>query len=165
MLSADDADKLMRAYDALHVFPEVPAALKTIEDSPSVEAYVFSNGTRQMISASVKTSPDLGPCASVFKGLLSVEDVQAFKPDKRTYEHLLREVGKAERPGDVWLVSSNPFDVVGAVSAGLRSAWVDRHGKGWMDRLGDVVGTGNLKPTLVVDDVGSAVQEIMRAVS
>ena len=27
---------------------------------------------------------------------------------------------------DVWLVSSNPFDVIGAISSGIRAAWVKR---------------------------------------
>ncbi|GAB1317596.1 Haloacetate dehalogenase H-2 [Madurella fahalii] len=160
-LSANDVDRLMKAYDALHTFPEVPSALKTIECSRSVKAYVFSNGTRDMVSESVGTSPSLSPYASVFQGLVSVEGVQVFKPDKRAYDHLLKEVGKDGTPGDVWLVSANPFDALGAASAGLRSAWVDRAGKGWVDRLGDIV--GSVKPTLVACDVDKAVQEIIRS--
>ena len=34
-------------------------------------------------------------------------------------EHLL--------PGaEAWMISSNPFDVIGAISAGMRGAWVKR---------------------------------------
>ena len=27
---------------------------------------------------------------------------------------------------NAWLISSNPFDVIGAISAGMRAAWVQR---------------------------------------
>ena len=162
-LSAGDADRLMDAYDALHVFPEVPAALDTVKNSSGVETLIFSNGTDKMISASVTTSPDLKPYAGLFKGLVTVDELQVFKPDRRTYDHLVKEVGKQEAPGDVWLVTANPFDAVGAAAAGLQSAWIDRAGKGWVDRLGDVI--GGVKPTLVVPGVDHAVVEILERMS
>ena len=37
--------------------------------------------------------------------------------------------------GDIWLVSGNPFDVVGAKAMGMKAAWVDRAGSGWADQL------------------------------
>ncbi|KAK3376659.1 HAD-like domain-containing protein [Lasiosphaeria ovina] len=167
-LSAGDSDRLVKAYDALRVFPEVPAALDAVRAKAAegaVEAYVFSNGTDAMVSESIATSPDLQAYADVFKGLVTVHDdgVRVFKPDMRTYDHLVRAVGKEGRPGDVWLVTGNPFDVIGARVAGLSAAWVDRAGKGWVDRLGDVV--GGIKPTLVVSGVDAAVEEIVRSAS
>ncbi|KAI1773780.1 haloacid dehalogenase [Hypoxylon cercidicola] len=135
-LSAKDADALMRSYDALHVFPEIPSALKLLEqNSDSVDAYVFSNGTDDMVGNSIKTSPDLGPHAERFKSLITVHSLKCFKPDRRVYEHLLEQVGKEGNANDVWVVSANPFDVVGARAAGLRAAFIDRTGKGWVDRL------------------------------
>ena len=44
---------------------------------------------------------------------------------------------KVDRPGDVVLISSNPFDVCGAGRMGMRSLWIDRTEGGWIDRLGD----------------------------
>lgn len=161
-MSESDADKLMEAYNALHVFPEIPAALSLVGETPSVEALIFSNGTDAMVSASVATSPDLKPYANLFKGLVTVDGpgVQVFKPDKRTYHHLVREVDKEGAAGEVWLVSANPFDVIGATVAGLQAAWIDRVGKGWVDRLGDVI--GDVRPALVVDGVDEAVREIIK---
>lgn len=161
-ISENAADKLMEAYNALHVFPEIPTALELVAGTPNVEATIFSNGTDAMVSASVATSPDLKPYASLFKGLVTVDGpgVQVFKPDKRTYDHLVREVGKEGVPGDVWVVSANPFDAVGATAAGLKAAWIDRLGKGWVDRLGDVI--GGVRPALVVDCVDEAVREIIK---
>ncbi|KAK3321631.1 HAD-like domain-containing protein [Apodospora peruviana] len=158
-LSEDDTDRLMKAYDVLHVFPEIPAALEAVKANPLIEAYVFSNGTKDMVSASVATSPDLQPYAGYFKGLVTVDAVQAFKPDAKTYNHLLQEVGKQGSAGDIWLITANPFDVVGAVAAGWRSAWIDRAGKGWVDRLGHVI--GDIRPTVVVSGVDKAIEEII----
>ena len=58
--------------------------------------------------------------------------------------------------GSIWLVSSNPFDVVGAKNAGMKAAWVDRSGKGWVDGLGGEEG----KPDLIVKGVDDAVRGI-----
>lgn len=162
-LPTSDVDDVMAAYDSLHVFPDVPRALQTLEDTAVADLYVFSNGTRAMLAASVQNSPDLKPHGAVFKGLVSVDEVQVFKPDRKAYEHLVGQVGKQGRPREVWLVSANPFDVVGAVAAGLRAVWVNRDGKGWIDKLGDVV--GDLRPTIIASGVDEAVAEIIRTSS
>lgn len=147
----------MKSYDALHVFPDVPAALKLLaQKSDVVDVYVFSNGTVDMVGTSIKSSPDLGPHAGLFKGLITVDPVKAYKPSMKVYSHLLHEVGKQESKGDVWLVSGNPFDAVGAKAAGLRTAWVDRAGKGWVDRLDPLHA-----PTVITTGVEDAVKAIL----
>lgn len=153
----------MKAYDSLATFPEVPDAMATLaEHTGTLQSYIFSNGTYPMVSASVAgQSSGLSPFASVFKELLSVENAQVFKPSPKAYEYLLEQVDKRQDPKDVWLVSSNPFDVVGAVSCGLRAVWVDRTGKGWVDGLGSAIGE-ELKPTAVVKGVDEAVDEIIQ---
>ncbi|KAL2072204.1 hypothetical protein VTL71DRAFT_11547 [Oculimacula yallundae] len=165
-LSEDDISSLMKAYDSLSTFPDVAPGLKTVSTVPSIHAYVFSNGTDTMVRSSVTQSPSLSSYASVFKDLITVEDVQVYKPHPKVYEHLLQKVGKEGegQAGDVWLVSGNPFDVVGARAAGLQAAWVDRKGGhhgmgGWTDRLGDLASGG---PTIVVDGVEGAVEGIRR---
>ena len=71
-------------------------------------------------------------------------------------------MGKKDDLGSVWLVSGNPFDVVGARAVGIQACWVNRkgghHGKGgWSDRLGDLASGG---PTIEVRGVGEAVEGI-----
>lgn len=164
-LSTQDEQGLMKAYDSLHVFPEVPQALqKLIEDRDAAAAYVFSNGTHDMVSASVMNSPDLKPYVDLFEGrLVTVDEVQAFKPSRHVYEHLLHKVGKPlHDPQDVWLVSGNPFDVVGAKAAGFETVWIDRAGKGWTDRLGDDAGGEEWCP-VTVTGVDAAVDHILQS--
>ncbi|OIW26565.1 haloacid dehalogenase [Coniochaeta ligniaria NRRL 30616] len=159
-LSVDDAEKLMKAYDSLHVFPEIPAALDVIKENSQVDAYIFSNGTQEMVAASVQSSPDLVPYADLFKGFITVHEVQVFKPAMKVYDDLITRAGKDGKGSDVWVVTANPFDAVGASVAGLRSAWIDRAGRGWVDRLGDVI--GGIRPNVVVSGVDEAVGEIMK---
>ncbi|KAI1097869.1 haloacid dehalogenase [Jackrogersella minutella] len=158
VVSQNNADDLMRSYDSLHVFPEIPSALKLLEDnSDSVEAYVFSNGTDEMVGNSLKTSPELGPHAKRFKSLITVDSVKCFKPDRRVYDHLVEQVGKQENPSDVWVVSANPFDIVGSGAAGLRAAFIDRAGTGWIDRLDE-----KRAPFVVAPGVDEAIKTILK---
>ncbi|KAF3010284.1 hypothetical protein E8E14_003790 [Neopestalotiopsis sp. 37M] len=150
-------DRIMKAYDSLHHFPEVPAALQLLSSkSDVVDAYIFSNGTAEMVCNSVKSSPDLGPHANLFKSMITVDSLRVYKPAMKVYQHLLSETGKQDRPSDVWLVSANPFDVVGGKLAGLKTVWVDRTGKGWVDRLDQA----NV-PTVIARGVEDAVKGIL----
>jgi 2-haloacid dehalogenase len=56
-----------------------------------------------------------------------VDAIRTFKPDPAVYEYLAAE---SHAPKEmVWLISSNPFDVIGAKACGLRTAWVQRDAK------------------------------------
>ncbi|KAK7610429.1 haloacid dehalogenase, type II [Phyllosticta paracitricarpa] len=147
-LSDAAVDAMLDAYDALSVFADVPGCLRALASSPAITPVVFSNGTRAMVANSVQRSPDLAPLASVFADIVVVEPARRYKPHPAVYEHLAARVGKGvEQRGDVWVVSGNPFDIVGARAAGMKAAWVDRQGGGWQDRLG---GQQQWAPTVVL---------------
>src|SRR5205085_1900411 len=55
-----------------------------------------------------------------FSGIVSVDPIRTFKPDPAVYEYLAAQV-QAEKEATC-LVSSNPFDVIGAKACGLRTA-------------------------------------------
>ena len=151
----------MKAYDSLSTFPDVAPALKEIKKLSHIYPVVFSNGTQAMVSASVNKSPDLGPYASVFKDIVVVEEIRCFKPDPEVYYHLAKKVGKdpksREDLGSMWLISGNPFDVVGARAVGMKALWVDRAGNGWQDHLGEgEVG----RPTKIVRSLEEVVEAV-----
>jgi len=158
-LEEEGINNLMSAYDTLGIFPDVSPVFAHLKDSPHIYPVVFSNGTSTMINASLTKSPDLSPYATLFQKVVVVEPVRRFKPDPQVYSHLCEQVGKADRgqEKDVWLVSGNPFDVVGANAVGLRTCWVDRGGMGWADRLGD--GEAG-RPTVVVKGLDEVVATI-----
>ncbi|PQK11637.1 hypothetical protein BB8028_0003g02610 [Beauveria bassiana] len=163
-LGPAEEERVMNAYNELDTFPDADAGLRILakEEAGSVSAYVFSNGDSSMLASSMSTSPALANARSVLPAgkVISVEPLRVFKPHPSAYDYLVGVTGKKDSPGDVWLVSSNPFDVCGAVAAGLRSAWVDRAGRGWLDGLANA--TGN-NPTMVVSGVDEAVKNITQA--
>jgi len=154
-LDEPSIEEMMEAYDSLSIFPDVAPALKSLSSNSNVECVVFSNGTKTMVSNSVNKSEELSPHASVFKNIVTVDFVRTFKPAPEVYKYLASCVGKTGNEGEMWLVSGNPFDVVGARSVGMQAAWVDRAGNGWQDMLGG-------KPTVVVkslEEVAEAVEK------
>lgn len=74
-----------------------------------------------------------------------------FKPSPAAYSYFARRVGIGM--GDAWLVSGNPFDVIGAVSAGMNGAWVKRSPDAVFDPW-------EVRPTVAVDSVGALAEAI-----
>lgn len=159
-LSEKDEDRLMHAYNGLDTFPEVETALKLVGEDNSIDAYVFSNGTDDMVGTSMKTSPGLSQAGHIFgpDKMVTVEESRCFKPSPKTYSHFAKKAGKSGAEDSIWLISSNPFDALGARAAGWQSAWIDRAGTGWVDALGEA--TGN-RPTIVATGVDEAIKRIM----
>ena len=160
-LNNDAIESLMKAYDSLSTFPDVTPALDALSKYSNVTGVVFSNGTDNMVHNSVKYSPDLAPHASVFSQLVTVEEVRKFKPSPEVYYHLAEKVGKGkskEEMSEMWLVSGNPFDVVGSRASGMQAVWLDRGGKGWTDEL---VGEEKGRPTLIAHDLREVIDVIL----
>jgi 2-haloacid dehalogenase len=136
-LAPEQKDDLIERYNDLERFSDVEPGLERLKEAGHA-MIVFSNGAPHMLEA-LMDSAELRP---YFQGFVSVDEVKTYKPSPETYQHTARRLG---RPiGEVRLVSSNPFDDIGAQAAGMKSAWVDRSG-GLFDTLGPtpeiVVGT------------------------
>ncbi|MFL6059427.1 MAG: haloacid dehalogenase type II [Rubrobacteraceae bacterium] len=136
-LAPEQKDDLIERYNDLERFSDVEPGLERLKEAGHA-MIVFSNGAPHMLEA-LMDSAELRP---YFQGFVSVDEVKTYKPAPETYRHAARRLG---RPiGEIRLVSSNPFDDIGAEAAGMKSAWVDRSG-GLFDTLGPtpeiVVGT------------------------
>jgi 2-haloacid dehalogenase len=138
-LDGEARKELVRAYDELDAFPDTQPGLVRLREAGHT-LVVLSNGTRDMIERILAHAGIRDP----FEDLVSVDEVGRFKPSPRVYRHAADRLGRAV--DDAWLVSANPFDVIGASSAGMRTAWVDRRGAPF-DPLGP-------RPDLVVRDLG-----------
>jgi 2-haloacid dehalogenase len=66
--------------------------------------------------------------------LVSAEDAGVYKPHPGIYQYLLATM-KTGTPATL-LVSSNPFDLIGASAAGLRTAWCKRQPSALFDPWG-----------------------------
>jgi len=118
-LTTDQKEALMAEYRGLPAFDDVKESLVGLK-AYGYSLHAFSNGTADAVETLLAAAGIL----DLFDGVVSTDDRQTFKPNPDVYEHLLKTTTASA--GDVWLISSNPFDVIGAVSYGLRSAWVQR---------------------------------------
>lgn len=126
-LDAQQKNSLMAQYNDLERFADVEPGLQRLKDA-GYTMVVFSNGSPSMLTEIMKAA-DLGKYCS---GFVSVDEVSVYKPSPVVYRHV---ANRLVRPvNEVRLISSNPFDVIGAESAGMQAAWVNRSG-GLFDTL------------------------------
>lgn len=114
-----DKEHLMAVYARLPAFAETASALERLTRA-GLRCVAFSNGTREAVEGLLEQAGIRGH----FDDVVSVDEIKRFKPDPAVYAHLRNRLEVA--PGDTWLISSNPFDVIGARHAGLHAAWVRR---------------------------------------
>ena len=138
-LGAQDVEALMAAYGKLPPFPDVDEGLAAASKAGH-RLFAFSNGRAVSVEALLKNAGIL----SYFDGIVSVDEIKSFKPNPGVYGYFLRQALTAG--SEAWLVSSNPFDVIGAISAGMHAAWVKRSADALFDPWG-------IEPTLVVRSV------------
>jgi 2-haloacid dehalogenase len=102
-------------------FPDVPGGLIRLREAGH-RLVVLTNSAGE----TAKRHLERAGLLACFERVVSVEEVQAYKPDRRVYEHALWELGAP--PGETWLVAAHDWDVIGANAAGLRTVFVERGG-------------------------------------
>jgi 2-haloacid dehalogenase len=118
-LSQSEREALLALYRVLPAFQDVPEGLRRAR-AAGFRLFAFSNGSVEAVEALLKHAG----IRDAFLDVVSVDEVRSFKPDPGVYAHFLRRAGATGASS--WLVSGNPFDVLGAQAAGLRAAWVQR---------------------------------------
>ena len=145
-LSGEDQEKLVKEYQRLRPFPDVISGLKAMKEEGHT-LVAFSNG----VEATARTLLDRAGVLEHLHGVISVDDVKTFKPDPEVYHYLARRLGT--EPSEIWLVSSNPFDVIGAKAAGLAAAWIQRKPDAQFDPW-------EIEPDLVAPDLEALAQRL-----
>jgi 2-haloacid dehalogenase len=114
--TADEVRGLVDNIVRLRPFPEVPAALDRLRTR--YRLVVLSNGDPDMLK-------DARPYHGVaFEQVISVATANAFKPHVATYTKAAEIVGVAMH--EVLFIANHAFDCIGAKSAGMRTAFIDR---------------------------------------
>jgi 2-haloacid dehalogenase len=111
--------KLLEAYFKLDAFPDARAALDRLKQQGHKTA-ILSNGSPAMLQGAVEAAGVGGDLNAV----LSVDAIRMFKPRPEVYALVTGHFKCASK--DVTFVSSNRWDVMGAVSFGFRALWVNR---------------------------------------
>ena len=145
-LTPEKKYELLERYRTLPTFKDVEDGLSRLK-ARNFRLYAFSNGSADAVETLLTTAG----IREFFLGVVSTDDLKSFKPSPAVYSHFLR---KSEASGNsAWLISSNPFDVIGAISAGMRAAWVQRS----MEMIFD---PWEIKPTITVESLRELPEEI-----
>lgn len=114
---SSDVNRLMAGWQELKPFPDALAGLGRL--ATKYKLVVLSNGERDFLAHLVKNRIGYD-----FAAVISAQDVGVFKPNPQVYRYAARLLGA--EPGELLMVSSNSFDVVGARASGYRGAYVNR---------------------------------------
>ena len=117
LLSQKEKEGLMSAYKVLPAFDDVDDGLAKAKKA-GFRMYAFSNGSADAVETLLKNTG----IRDYFIDVVSVDEMKSYKPNPGVYSHFLRRAGALG--ANAWLVSSNPFDVIGAISTGMRAAWI-----------------------------------------
>lgn len=112
----DEVRYLVAQIEKLRPFPEVPAALARLQTKYKLA--VLSNGDPDMLETA-KRHHNIP-----FDAVISVAVANAFKPHVATYTKAAELLGV--RMDEVLFVANHAFDCIGAKSAGMRTAFIDR---------------------------------------
>jgi 2-haloacid dehalogenase len=112
----DEVRTLVAHIERLRPFPEVPEALARLQTR--YRLVVLSNGDPDMLETAKRYH------GIPFDRVISVAVANAFKPHPATYTKAVEIVGV--RMDEVLFVANHAFDCVGAKSAGMRTAFIDR---------------------------------------
>jgi 2-haloacid dehalogenase len=119
-ISPDEEARLLKGYQTLGAYPDAAPGLKQLKASGHT-LVAFSNG----VEATLRKLLDGAGLLASLSEIVSVDALRIFKPDPRVYAAL---TSRLNRPAtSTWLVSSNPFDVIGGKVAGLKVAWIRRN--------------------------------------
>ncbi len=127
-LTPAQQEALLAQYQHLEPFADVKPGLERLR-AVGYTMVICSNGVPGMLNQLL----DAAGLRSYFQDIISADEVRVYKPAPGIYRHAAQRVGRS--PEETRLISANPFDVTGALNAGLKAAWVNRTG-GPFDPLG-----------------------------
>lgn len=128
-LSPEQIETLLASYLTLPAFADVEPALKALKEN-GVALFAFSNGEKSSVDGLLKHAG----LDAYFDGVISCEEVQTFKPNPVVYDFLVQKTGAIAN--QLYLVSTNSFDITGAISSGLKAAWIKRSEGAMLDPWG-----------------------------
>jgi len=146
-LSDQQKSELLSLYGELPAFSDTLDGLSALNPD-QFRSYAFSNGTEAAVRKLLKTSGT----DQYLLDVVSVDDLKTFKPNPATYDYFIQRSGAQKEHS--WLISSNSFDVIGALNFGMNAAWVQRSETALFDDW-------EVAPTLVVNSLERIGEQIL----
>lgn len=138
-LNEQQKASLLAEYRVLPAFDDVAESLTALKVA-GYKMYAFSNGTADAVEGLL----DNADIRELFDGVVSVDPLYTFKPNPKVYAHMV-QIGGAS-VDETWLVSSNPFDVIGAATIGMQTAWLQRNKSAIFDPW-------SIEPTTIIESL------------
>jgi 2-haloacid dehalogenase len=121
-LSDDDREAVVGGMTRLPAHPEVPGALRRLEEG-GLRLAALTNSTERVARAQL----EYAGIVDRFAAVLSADAVRRLKPAPEPYRMAAERLGVEQ--GDVLLVAAHAWDIAGALRAGCQAAFVTRPGK------------------------------------
>lgn len=115
----EDVRYLVGEIEKLKPFPEVPPALEKLRKK--YKLVVLSNGDPDML----ETAKQYHKVS--FDRVISVAEANSFKPHVATYTKAAQLLDL--KPAQILFVANHAFDCIGAKSAGMKTAFIDRRSR------------------------------------
>ena len=120
-LTGKKRSELLACFSNLPAHEDIKEALSKLSAS-GFKTVAFSNSSVNLINAQMNNSG----LTNFFDTIISVEDTGSFKPDPNVYKFAAEVL--AEPVENLRLVATHDWDTHGALSAGLKAAYIDRTG-------------------------------------
>ena len=138
-LGPSQQQELVDRYQQLEAYPDAAAGLTQLK-AKGLALVAFSNG----VAATLHHLLDHAGLMNLLQAIISVDELKTFKPNPHVYAHLADRLKRPKQ--ETWLISSNPFDVIGAKASGLKAAWIRRNPSAAFDPWG-------IEPDLIARDL------------
>lgn len=118
------ADHVIGGFELVTAHPDVRPALESLRAS-DVTVATLTNGTASI----TRDFLDREGLSDLVATVMEVGEVGTWKPGRAAYDHALERLGTTAE--ETALVAVHPWDVHGAMQAGLVGTWVDRGERTW----------------------------------
>ncbi len=135
-----DATPLADIIAAMPAHPDVAAGLSALQQ----QGFTLVALTNSSAALAEKQLSSAG-LARLFTRILSVEQVQVYKPDLKVYQWAMQEMDQPA--SQCMMVAAHGWDVGGAKRAGMKTAFVTRKGQALYPLAP--------APDLIVSDIGA----------
>jgi len=142
---SEAASPLAEIIAAMPAYPDVANGLTALQQ----QGYTLVALTNSSAALAEKQLSSAG-LAPLFTRILSVEQIQVYKPDLRVYQWAMNEMGQPASA--CMMVAAHGWDVDGAKRAGMKTAFVARKGQALYPLAPS--------PDYVVDDIAALAAEI-----
>lgn len=120
-ISSENRDAILGGFAALVPHEDVKPALRQLRRA-GFQTVAFTNSSLGLVTSQIANAG----LDDVFDDVISVEETGSFKPDAQVYRYAAERL--ATPMHELRLVAAHDWDTHGALTAGLRAAYIDRSG-------------------------------------